>query len=222
MLRQPNTEALQEMLKHVIRVGVVVSTDPANATVCVRFADADGLVSWPFPVLFSKTHKDQFYHMPDVGDHGVCLCLGNGLEQGFWLGAIYSAGDSAPVNSQDKHHVVYEDGTYHEYDRAEHKQHGQIKGDFDYVIDETAKLHVQDDVEITADADVEITVKGACNVTIMQDAQITVHGDAATTVMGAASIHAEGNCAVRTEAHLTISAANCLELRCDRHGRFNL
>jgi len=117
---------LESSLAHVIRVGVVASTDPAAGMVRVRFEDADGLVTYPFPVLQRKTLRDQDYHMPDVGEHVACVCLGYGLEQGVCLGAIYSKADTPPVADQDKRHVRFEDGTWFQYDRRAHRLSGEI------------------------------------------------------------------------------------------------
>lgn len=156
MLEQPSMEALQEALKHVVRVGTVTTTDPGAATVRVQFHDVDGLVTWPLRVLRQKTLHDQQYWMPDVGEHVLCLCLPNGAEQGFVVGAFYSAVDAPPVQNQDKHHVLYKDGTWLEYDRKEHKLHGVIKGEVDLEIEQDATLLVK------GDADLE--VEGATNV----------------------------------------------------------
>lgn len=229
VLRQ-DTAAIQDALAQAIRVGEVVSTDPASATVRVKIHDADGLVTYPLRVLQHKTLHDQQYWMPDVNEHVMCLFLPYGAEQGFVLGAFYSAADTPPVSSQDKDHTVYKDGTWHEYDRDEHKLHGEIKGEFDFIVDEDAALHVKKNVTLTVDEDVDVRIKGNCNVIIEQDATIRVEGDADTTVMGDAEtvvvgqtdIHSMGPCNVRSDSTLEISAAYCITMRCDRHGMFRL
>lgn len=227
VLRQ-DTAALQDGQAQLIRVCEVVSTDPSTATVRVKIHDADGLISYDLPVVQHKTHKDQHYWMPDVGEHVVCHFLSHGLEQGFVSGAIYSQGDTPPANSQDVDHKVYKDGTYHEYDRKAHKQHGHIKGKFEYEIDETFDLHIKDDVEITADKDVKITIKGSANIVIEQDCDLTVEGNASTTIQqdcdltvnGQRTEHVMGNVMMRSEGTITMSAGKHIYLICDRDGRF--
>lgn len=148
-----------EVLQHVVRVGVVTATDPKRGTVRVQCQDQDGLCTYDYPVLCRKVHKDKDYQMPDVGDHGVVLCLPNGQEQGFYLGSFYSEADATPVQDQDKHHQRYEDGTWFEYDRKEHKLTGEIKGDVELLIEKSAKVEVLETAEITVHQDATVDSK---------------------------------------------------------------
>ena len=107
---------LEATLNNVVRVGTV--TQIAAGKVRVQFSDADQLVSAPLPVLFPKTHLDRFCAMPDVGEHVVCIFLPFGLEQGFVLGALYSATDAPPVQGADKWHLAFNDGSWLEFNRA--------------------------------------------------------------------------------------------------------
>lgn len=147
-------ERLEQSIGHVLRVGVVTSTNPATGTARVQFPDADGLVSYDFPVLQRKTGKDKDYHMPDAGEHVACLCLGNGLEQGCIVGALYSKGDATPVSSQDKRHTKFSDGTFVEYDRASHTLSGEVK-------DGNVVLTVGKDVNLTIKGNPTIKIEGA-------------------------------------------------------------
>lgn len=153
-------DLLESSLAHVIRVGVVVATDPAAGTARVQFQDADGLVSYPFPVMQRKTLKDRDYHMPDIGEHVACICLGYGLEQGVCLGAIYSRADVPPVADQDKRHVEFEDGSWFQYDRRAHRLSGEI---------------VSGEVVLKVGKGVQLTLGGAC-VRIEEDAQLVFGG----------------------------------------------
>lgn len=110
------------------RTGIVVAIDEAAAKVRVQFDALDGVVSYWLPVLVQKTLSDKCYHMPDPGEHVVCLVDENG-EEGVVLGAIYSAADAPPVSSADKFHVTFKDGTVVEYDRSVHKLTADVKGD---------------------------------------------------------------------------------------------
>jgi len=124
---------MEEIIRELVRVGVVTNVYPERGTVRVRLVDADDQVSFELPVVFRKTMKDKEYWMPDVGEQVVCLFSGQGLEQGFVIGAIYSKKDSVPVNSRDKWHIKFEDGTTIEYDRKSHKLSIQCVGDIQIV-----------------------------------------------------------------------------------------
>jgi len=85
----------------------------------VSFADFDQIVSYWLPVVFPKTQNDKAYWMPDIGEQAVCLMDARD-ESGVVLGAIYSRVDGTPVQSADKCHLAFSDGTTFEYDRAAH------------------------------------------------------------------------------------------------------
>ena len=116
------------------RVGIVQQQDAAHAKVRVVFPDYDEVVSWWLPVIFAKTQNDKAYWIPDVGEKVVCL-MDLRDEAGAVLGAIYSNADVPPVNSADKFHLAFKDGTSVDYDRAAHvldlkfQDHGEIKYD---------------------------------------------------------------------------------------------
>lgn len=114
------TEHVRSVLESAFRVAVVSSTNPDKATVRVRIGDHGDLVSWDLRVLARKSSQDQDYWMPDIGDQVLCLFLPIGLEQGFVLGSFYSTTDPPPVQSQDKRHVLFKDGTTFEHDRSTH------------------------------------------------------------------------------------------------------
>ena len=117
------------MLDEIVRVGVITNVYPEKGTVRVKLVDVDDQISYELPVIFAKTHKDKAYYMPDVGEHVVCLFSGQGLEQGFVLGAIYSRADTVPVASNDKFHLRFEDGTWIEYDKKEHILRASVNGE---------------------------------------------------------------------------------------------
>lgn len=162
-------DRLESSLAHVIRVGVVTGTDPAAGTARVQFQDADGLVSYPYPVMQRKTLKDKDYHMPDVGEHVTCVCLGYGLEQGVCLGAIYSKADVPPVTDPDKRHVEFEDGTWFQYDRKSHTLSGEI-------VSGAAVLKIG--------AGVQLTLAGGASVRLEGPSQLTFGGPLSAVVEG--------------------------------------
>jgi phage baseplate assembly protein V len=85
----------------------------------VSFPDRDQLTSWWLPVIVPKTQNDKAYWIPDVGEQVVCM-MDERDEDGAVLGAIYSDADLAPVESADKLHWSFKDGSSLEYDRAAH------------------------------------------------------------------------------------------------------
>jgi len=119
---------LEEMVRHVVRVGIVVSTDPAAGTVRVQIGDADGLVTHNLPVLHRQTLRNKDYAMPDPGEQVLCVFLPLGIEQGFCLGSFYSRVDGTPVQDQDKRHVTFADKTLLEYDRKNHELRANVRG----------------------------------------------------------------------------------------------
>ncbi len=117
-----------------VRVGIVESANPEKVTVRAKIPDLDNLISYDLQVLQRKTLKDKDYWIPDLKEEVLCLFLGNGLECGFVLGALYNAEDAPPVNSQDKRHVAFEDGSWFEYDRKEHIARAHIEGRMDIFV----------------------------------------------------------------------------------------
>lgn len=65
-----------------------------------------------------------------------------------------------PVSSKDKWHIKFEDGTWLEYDRAEHKLRANIKGDVE--IEATGKADVQ--------CQGQIYIKSSTNITLIAPA----------------------------------------------------
>ncbi len=111
---------MDAVLKNLVRVGRVSSTDPEQATVRVVFADRQNLVSYDLPVIVRQSLRNKDYWMPHVGEQVVCLFLPNGNAQGFILGSFYSTNDRPPVNTGEKRCVQFEDGTHLEYDSSNH------------------------------------------------------------------------------------------------------
>lgn len=106
-------------LNPTFRVGIVQQQDTARAKVRVVFPDYDEVISWWLPVVFPKTQNDKAYWIPDIGEQVVCL-MDLRDEAGAVLGAIYSAADVPPVNSANKFHLAFQDGTSIGYDRVAH------------------------------------------------------------------------------------------------------
>lgn len=82
----------------MLRFGIVSQIDPINVLARVNFGD-DDLTSFWLPVLQTKTLKDKFYVMPDVGEQVACL-MDENSEDGVILGAIYSSEDKPILQSE--------------------------------------------------------------------------------------------------------------------------
>lgn len=83
----------------MLRFGIVTQIDSINVQARVNFGD-DELVSYWIPILQTKTLKDKFYVMPDIGEQVVCL-MDDNSEDGVILGSIYSSVDT-PVITNEK------------------------------------------------------------------------------------------------------------------------
>ena len=84
----------------MLRFGIVSQIDPINVQARVSFEDDESTSFW-LPVLQTKTLKDKFYAMPDIGEQVACL-MDENSEDGVILGAIYSTED-VPVVTSEKH-----------------------------------------------------------------------------------------------------------------------
>ncbi|WP_333656285.1 phage baseplate assembly protein V [Dissulfurispira sp.] len=149
------------MINELVRVGIVTQRYPERGSVRVRLVDVDDQVSYELPVIYRKTLKDKDYWMPDINEHVVCLFSGQGLEQGFVLGAIYSEADTVPVSSNNKWHKVFDDGTVIEYDRSAHKLLIDVKGDTQIQITGNASITVNGNTTVKTDGHTDIS-SGNC------------------------------------------------------------
>lgn len=118
-------QMLETTVGFQIRVGVVSAVYPDRATARVRFDDlidnqGKAMVSHELQIVSPNTKENKYYRLPDIDEQALCLFLANGFETGFIIGSVYSQGSKGhkpPVNSADKAHVRFKDGTWIEYDR---------------------------------------------------------------------------------------------------------
>ncbi len=82
----------------MLRFGIVSQINPVLAQARVNFGDDDSTSFW-LPILQTKTLKDKFYSIPDVGEQVACL-MDENSEDGVILGAIYSTEDVPVVTSE--------------------------------------------------------------------------------------------------------------------------
>ena len=94
----------------MLRFGIVSQIDPINVQARVSFEDDESTSYW-LPILQTKTLKDKFYAMPDIGEQVACL-MDENSEDGVILGAIYSTEDISATQSEKQLSVNLEDGSY--------------------------------------------------------------------------------------------------------------
>lgn len=145
-------QQLQDAMAQMIRVGFVTARQAGKHRVQVQFKDTTtaALTSDWLPVLVPRAAADLAFDLPDIGDQVLCLFLPHGHEQGFVIGSMYGK-QAPPVSDAEKLHRTFKDGTTLEYDRAQHKLTGEVKGD--------VMLHATGTVTIKADG--EFTIQGA-------------------------------------------------------------
>ncbi len=149
---------LRASLTRLVCVGEVVAIDPSQARVRVKLPSHDNLVTDFLPVLYSKTQLDKEYYIPDIGEQVLVLFVPlEGFETGFVLGASYNDVDKVPVNSKDKWHKKFKDGTYMEYDRKEHVFRANIKGDAEINVEGNLIAQVNKNASIIAGSKINLT-----------------------------------------------------------------
>lgn len=84
----------------MLRFGIVTQINPINVQARVSFEDDDSISYW-LPVMQTKTLKDKFYSMPDIGEQVVCL-MDENSEDGVILGSIYSSVDTPTVTNENQ------------------------------------------------------------------------------------------------------------------------
>lgn len=111
------------IIKNMVRIGVVSSIDFGKGTVRVTFPDREDHVSDELPVL--APHYSGWAagnDLPGVGKSVLCLFLGTDLKSGFCLGPYYTAGNY-PLGTAEQRGVWFEDGSYVYYDRLDQALH---------------------------------------------------------------------------------------------------
>lgn len=82
----------------MLRFGIVSQINPISVQARVKFGDDESTSFW-LPILQTKTMKDKFYAMPDIGEQVVCL-MDENSEDGVILGSIYSAEDTPVITTE--------------------------------------------------------------------------------------------------------------------------
>lgn len=99
-----------------IEEGIVVNVYPDRGTVRVERQGNDNVISAELHVLFPGTLKNQFYTMPSIEEHVLCVFAGDSVSKGYVIGSIYSEISAPPIKETQKHYMRFEDGSYIEHD----------------------------------------------------------------------------------------------------------
>ena len=113
------------------RWGYVSAYDAKRHMARIRFPDKDNMVSAWLPVGVANTKKNKDECPLDIDEHVFCIMLGNGLEAGIVLCAIYDDKNPPPLGDPDVRRTQFEDGTVQFVDRKNHvvqteDSHGSI------------------------------------------------------------------------------------------------
>jgi len=104
-------------IEDVVKVGNISDIFPEEGMARVTFPDRDNMTSGKLQILY----RGQDYYMPSVGDQCLCLFLGNGMEDGFILGTLYSINNKPNTSGQIVRKVQFGDGGYIEYSQGDLK-----------------------------------------------------------------------------------------------------
>lgn len=127
-----------------IDVGRVSSVYPERGTARVVFDERDNYVTPELPIMNRGSQGIKDYWLPVEGEQVICIFLSNTSKAGFILGSFFNAVDKPPVNSANKQHLQFPDGTFIEYDMETNTLTADVKGDL--IIKTTAAVHVTGDV----------------------------------------------------------------------------
>lgn len=124
----------------IARFGYISDYDAKKHMARVQFPDKDNLISNWLPVIIpnSKKNHDEF-HL-DINEHVFCLMLGNGLEAGAVIGAIYDETNKPPEGDQDIRKITFSDGTEIFYHRKSHELKINCVGDIELHADGHMKI----------------------------------------------------------------------------------
>ena len=124
----------------IARFGYVSAYDPVRHMARVSFPDKDGLVSSWLPVVIPNSKKNHDELHLDINEHVFCIMLGNGLEAGAVIGAIYDNENKPPTGEQNTRKVTFEDGTEIFYNRKNHELKINCVGNIEIHADGNMKI----------------------------------------------------------------------------------
>lgn len=123
-----------------IEEGIVKNVYPERGTVRVERQANDGVLSAELKIVFLGTLKNQFYSMPSIEEHVMCVYPDKTKSDGYVIGCIYSDVTEPPFKDAEKHYVRFKDGSYVEHDTKTGDMSLYAKGDLKLVAEKKAYL----------------------------------------------------------------------------------
>lgn len=111
-----------------IEEGIVKNVYPERGTVRVERQANDGVISAELKICFPGTLNNQFYSMPSIEEHVLCVYPDKTKSDGYVIGCIYSDVTEPPVKDAEKHYVRFRDGSYLEHDTKTKEMRIHSKG----------------------------------------------------------------------------------------------
>lgn len=108
--------------------GIVKNVYPERGTVRVERQANDGVISAELKIAYPGTLQTQFYSMPSIEEHVLCLWPDTTKSDGYVIGCIYSDVTAPPVQDAEKHYVRFKDGSYIEHDTKLQEMRIHCKG----------------------------------------------------------------------------------------------
>jgi phage baseplate assembly protein gpV len=134
-------------LRNLIRIGKVSSINYEKGTVRVLLEDKDNIVTHELPFLAFE------YEMPAVGEHVICVFLGNSHSRGFCLGRYFYLNEMPAEYGKDIYFKRFVKDATLKYDRATKTwtlTAENIVFNGDLVVN--GNVYIDGEVEITGDA----------------------------------------------------------------------
>lgn len=134
--------------------GNVVAVDEENALVRVSFPERENCISWELTV---NQPRSGVYWMPRLGEQVNCL-MDDQLRRGTVIGSFYTKESPPPVQTGEKCHISFPDGTVIDYDLSSRHLTADIGSGTVNI--KASKITLDGDVEITQN----LTVSGKASV----------------------------------------------------------
>ena len=183
-------------INNLVRYGSIAEVDVEAAR--VRVQTGENLTDW-LPWLTCRASTTTRWSPPVVGEQVLLLSPGGDINQAIALLGIYSDENPAPQNSADKEFSRLPDGTFFEYDHAQHKLTIDIMGDISLQVNGSVDATITGDLTGTVNGNLTANIDGDLTATVGGKADIDASGE---TTVDAPQIKFNGGAGVVTGAHI--------------------
>ena len=167
------------------RFGYVSVYDPERHMARIEFPDKENLVSGWLPVAVPNSKKNHDECHLDVGEHVYCNMMGNGLESGVVLCAVYDDKNKPPAGDADIRKTTYDDGTQILYDRKNKLLKVECEGDIE--------IHAKGHIKLFSDEDIETHTDKGTVINASQGIELSASSDIALSSSADISLGAAGD-----------------------------